>query len=179
MPKLSRIILTSPGHDCLYAPCQHTPKGDHGIDGGKLMFALTDFKHAVTLELIGTDYPPTVTLELLPAHRREVLPANLSFHYAVKQGRLQARSKGCILIPGPGCYSTGGSGLEADRFWRSYAAPGLGINQPPSFWSALEALWHAEFEAPVAPVSPKTPAQKAAEVKAKVAAIKASRKRCR
>jgi hypothetical protein len=120
---------SSPGYDCR-TECKHEPKGEHGISGGTWWYAVTDGDHAVSLELLGTDFPETVTRPLIGVLERPI-PAGLVSHRADPGG------EPCEFVSGGRCKSDV-TYLGAHNLWEEHGDPAQ-REQSEAFWLALEA----------------------------------------
>lgn len=110
---LKRFSREVKGYDCRHAPCEHKVRGDHGINGGKWIFAISTGSFAVSILISTSFYPETVPL----AHRRSGWPVVkdsitgvLEFHHADPQGGE------CEFVNGRRCCSETGGFLVCDDF---------------------------------------------------------------
>lgn len=142
---MKRDFKVQPGYDCMHAPCQHTPKGDHGIHGDQWHYSVIrdDGASALSLTVFTTNFPSTV-----PAHKRFYSDgktesgSDLSMHtnFPTDRESIQHGSKGqkCEYVAGGRCWSDYSTALGAHEFWDEHATKGR-KEQPDSFWLALEA----------------------------------------
>jgi hypothetical protein len=65
---MKRESFQRPGYDCMFAPCQHERKGDHGIHGEEWVFVsiANDRQTALVLTVYTDIFPETI-----PAAHRE------------------------------------------------------------------------------------------------------------
>lgn len=122
----TRTSHREPGYDCRVA-CEHEPKGEHGISGGDWWYAVSEGDRAVTLHVLGNEYPASVERPLPPILAGGL--ATLSWHEPDPDGRE------CQFI-GQKCKSDSSS-IEGQRFWKEHACAAQ-FEQPESFWLALE-----------------------------------------
>ncbi len=152
---MKRISHRRSGYDCLHAPCQHTPKGDHGISGGAYHWAVVDGDVALSAMVHTQEFPETV-----PKAKRDEMArreaedirrglgptGSIGYHSAFPPTRedvLNGPTKEpCDLLDVP-CYNAGDSYLairEELRPVMAFDANGLPtFEQPEAFWLALEA----------------------------------------
>lgn len=127
---VERRTYRKPGHDCR-RECRHEPKGEHGIHSDEWWFAVVDGGLAVSLTVFSGLYPESVDRSTLPACVSECSASTFATHRADPNG------KECDYVEGGLC--TGAlSFLRAERFWKRHGVPEAGLEQPESFWSALE-----------------------------------------
>ena len=76
-------------YDCRHKPCQHDPPGDHGISGGRWIFAVSTGQAAVVLVVLTSFYPDTVPKGgWIPGwpSRRDIVTGCLELHLPVQSG---------------------------------------------------------------------------------------------
>jgi hypothetical protein len=139
----NRLMFKREGYDCVHAPCKHTPKGNHGIDGGERRYIVKDGPVAVALQVLTSFFPETVP----PAHRdcgwparRDRLWGCVDFHRATPTAR-DSQGQECPFVPGGRCYAIDHGYTIADQFAPLMVAA---FEQPEPFWRRLEEM-AAEF----------------------------------
>jgi hypothetical protein len=137
------------GYDCVHAPCEHTPKGEHGIFGGAWFFVAVDGPVAVSLEVLTSFYPDTVPARARdcgwPARRDRII-GTLSWHRAIPTAT-DAAGRQCEFVPGGRCYDMNVGYTVVDQFLPLLAPT---FEQPEPVWQRLEEL-AAEFRREVEP----------------------------
>lgn len=155
---MKRITDTNSGHDCIYAPCHHTPAGDHGIHGDEWIYAsvANDGLTALVLTVFTDVFPDTVPA----AHQ-----ARCAEHYSGRPKRIDERREGAdvtlhcafptdvnsVREATPGeecefvgvCFTGASSALKAHEFFAAHGDPAQ-REQTESFWHAFEVL-HADW----------------------------------
>ncbi len=126
-----RKVQVEPGYDCR-RECLHERKGDHGIHCDEWWFAVVEGRHAVSLSVFSGKYPESVGAFPLGTSFAEVKGAVWVEHHADLYGGE------CDYVEGGRCRGET-SFLAADVFWKKFGSPEGGIEQPESFWQALEA----------------------------------------
>lgn len=149
---MKRIEWHTPGFDCR-ADCQHTPKGDHGISGGRHVFAVqTDEGDvAVVLDLFGAEFPDTVPADvrarMMEDRAIDPMPS-ISYHAAFPTEREDVGKRGerdCrVLKPGAGCFVVA-QYSDVGRWFRAVGGVS-GRVQSEEVWLALEAMLASRVE---------------------------------
>jgi hypothetical protein len=150
-----RFTHEKKGYDCKHVPCQHNPPGDHGISGGRWIFALASQNHAVSLTICTSFYPETVPrtgwLSGWPEVKTHVTGIVI-FHRAVDAGGDE-----CDFLAPRRCETEIGGYLICDQF-----APLLADTFEPqseAFWAKLESLLD-HWVNPLLPQGADTPDQR-------------------
>lgn len=131
---MERRTESKPGYDCR-RECKHEPKREHGIHCDEWWFAVVDGGHALSLTVFSGIYPESVDSSTLYRSTRECAGSAMAWHHADPSG------DECEYVEGGRC--TGGvTFVHAADFWEAWGHPSAGLEQPETFWSALEAkLW--------------------------------------
>ena len=134
---MERRAHSEPGYDCR-RECLHEKKGDHGIACFTWWFAVVEGLQAVSLSVLSGQYPESVDASSLPALLREVQGGCWAVHHADPKGGV------CEYVAGGKCQGNT-SFLAGEAFWEQHGASELGLEQPESFWQALEAELRREI----------------------------------
>lgn len=145
--QLVRHSHTIAGYDCLYAPCQHKVRGEHGICGERVQHAITselpDGRRLALEVMISTDVMPDtvpIHVERQPPRMRGVV-----LHVQSTRGaRFDAGVTQCSWFgPGVACEVVYDSALRADVLEPFLGGSNTLAKQPPEeFWSRLAGLLH-------------------------------------
>ena len=112
---VTRITTTTPGFDCLFAPCQHDKKGEHGIHGTEIHHAVKTETHdgrVVVLHLrISTDrMPDSMPSSWLAGRRMPPRSCALVLHAQDPLG-----NRGCEFLGDLGCAILWDSTLDCEQ----------------------------------------------------------------
>lgn len=132
---MERVAFKRSGYDCKYSPCEHTPKGDHGIHGEEWWYVVKDGDRAVSCFVMTHRFPPTVPSRVLAGEPNR--PGSVGFHRAWSESEYDYEVKGCEWIDGGGCYSSTSYCLADEVFALGNADT---FEQPEDFWLCLESL---------------------------------------
>jgi hypothetical protein len=151
---MKRLSWKRAGYDCKYAPCQHTPKDEHGIDGGSYTWAVVTDEGdlGADLSLFAQEWPETIPVEERRKLRRSGierfregrLTGSLGIHMAFATDResLRGGARGrqdCKLVS-PCWASTSYLGVDAFAKVLQTGPDGFPtFEQGEPFWAALEA----------------------------------------
>jgi hypothetical protein len=127
---MERKTIIRPGYDCR-VKCTHETPGDHGICGDEWVFIVMDGERAVSLNILSSDYPPTVERVGMPGILERAIPGALTWHRYAPDGHE------CPWVAGGTCENDS-TYTGARDFWKAHAV-GEQSEQPESFWKALEA----------------------------------------
>lgn len=136
-----------PGHDCRFAPCIHTPKGDHGIHGDEIrhwiVTEVADGRRVALALLIFTDKMPA-TVPRGWIEQPTVRPAEISLHVQTLR-----RGRQCDYLELPSCSVARSSALDANRYRSAITHPDhphdiekafeYALKPPEAFWELLGA----------------------------------------
>ncbi len=94
-----------PGHDCLFAPCQHDPKGSHGIHGDEFWHGLVTETHdgrqvALVVTVFTNRMPATVPASHM-AGSKEASLADLTLHVQMPGHKIHGTSDCPFITAGP------------------------------------------------------------------------------
>lgn len=137
---IQRKTHLKPGYDCRRT-CNHTPKGDHGINADEWWFTVIagDSRVALTLVVVSSDYPPTVDhTETMHWSGRKFYARNFIRHsaYAWTREQVLGFTGECEYLGR--CNSESMSILYAEDFTQMYLVYDAKLEQPESFWLAME-----------------------------------------
>jgi hypothetical protein len=156
---IDRRTMVTPGHDCIYAPCTHTPKGDHGINADDDWLAVVaeisdGRKIALSLQLDSGRFPATIPA----SHWSDWLPpmvypraSDLSLH--VQRSRHDLGGHACEWFgQGGRCDVEYTTALGAISLFSGFTFPSASFadrersfREPAERWKAQggpdEALW--------------------------------------
>ena len=148
-----RNTQVTPGFDCMFAPCQHLIKGDHGIRGDQITHAVMSETHQgqrVSLVIgISTDQmPKTVPASWLAGRSSPPRGRGLTLHTQVPAHAGPDVGNSCEFLGAPDarCEVPYDTTLGAEAFvkllgdWteHSEAAYQAAKDPPEKFWGALE-----------------------------------------
>ncbi len=148
-----RITRHFPGWDCLYAPCQHEHKGEHGIHAEEILHALAteapDGRRVVLSFTLTTDrYPPTIPQSHFAGSYGDLCKprgSDLTLHI---QGLRGSGNSDCMLVSN--CEVDYTSSLAARDLWNRVAQSDQDLDQPGStFWNQLEMRLRESLADPV------------------------------
>ncbi len=145
MSTLTRSSQLVAGYDCIRHPCGKRgcgtqPGASHGICGDRWIYAVTDGRAALTLEVDSGDYPASVPASSVTRSQPE--GSSLTIHSPFRLHDNEPDE--CSRIPAGKCYSD--SWFSAARkMFADHGSPTY--EQPEALWLALEA-WFIECVAP-------------------------------
>lgn len=149
---IKRSTFIVPGHDDIYAECQHTPKGNHGIQSDEALHAVaTELRDgrraALVLTLATGNFPPTIPDRHWTGSLRykQVRAYDLSLHVQPLAGLTGLRAS-CEFLGGCTCSPMYTSALGGDELLegagfghRHRGGYNLDAAAPPEeMWKALE-----------------------------------------
>lgn len=134
---MERRAQLRPGYDCR-RECQHAVKGAHGIASDEWWFAVVSGRFALSLVVLSGNYPGTVSMEGMLPFLKEPRASAWAVH------RADASGGACEYVEGGRC-QTDVIFFFAESFWLQRGVPSLGLEQPESFWEALESALRKEI----------------------------------